>query len=101
MIAREATDRGSVIGLRIAPTDDENAAPWANPPSRKRRPLVMTEPLPRVVRAVLAQRLFVDKSGLPSPLINEIKRLAAFQNLRTLSSTKSKVCASRQPPHPE
>jgi hypothetical protein len=29
---------------------------------------------------VLAQRLFVDKSGLPSPLINEIKRLAAFQN---------------------
>ena len=32
------------------------------------------------VRAVLAQRLFVEKAGLPSPLLNQIKRLAAFQN---------------------
>jgi hypothetical protein len=52
-IVREATDRGSVVGI---------------------------EPLPKVVRAVLAQKLFVDKAGLPSPLINQIKRLAAFQN---------------------
>ena len=29
---------------------------------------------------MLAQKLFVDKAGLPSPLINQIKRLAAFQN---------------------
>jgi hypothetical protein len=52
-IVREATDRGSVVGI---------------------------EPLRKVVRAVLAQKLFVDKAGLPSPLINQIKRLAAFQN---------------------
>ena len=29
---------------------------------------------------MLAQRLFVDKTDLPSPLLNQIKRLAAFQN---------------------
>jgi superfamily II DNA or RNA helicase len=29
---------------------------------------------------VLVQKLFVDKAGLPSSLINQIKRLAAFQN---------------------
>jgi superfamily II DNA or RNA helicase len=107
MIAREATDRGSVIGLRIAPTDDENAAPWENPPSRRRRPLVITEPLPRAVRAVLAQRLFVDKSGLPSALINEIKRLAAFQNpefykkqsmrLSTATTPRVIACAEELP----
>jgi superfamily II DNA or RNA helicase len=79
-IAREATDRGSVIGVRTAMIDEEDAAPWAQPPSRKRSPLVITEPIPKVVRAVLAQKLFVDKAGLPSPLINQIKRLAAFQN---------------------
>jgi hypothetical protein len=32
------------------------------------------------VHAVLAQKLFVNKEGLPSPLVNQIKRLAAFQN---------------------
>jgi len=78
-IAREATDRGSVVGVQST-TTEEDATPWAQPPSRKRSPLVVTEPLPKVVRAVLAQKLFVDKAGLPSPLINQIKRLAAFQN---------------------
>ena len=29
---------------------------------------------------MLAQRLFVAKAGLPSPLLNQIKRIAAFQN---------------------
>jgi hypothetical protein len=32
------------------------------------------------VRAVLAQRIFVEKAETPSPLLNQIKRLAAFQN---------------------
>lgn len=81
MIAQEASDRGSVIGVRIAPTDDaDDATPWAELPSRKRRRAAITEPIPSVVHGVLAQRLFVDKTGLPSPLINEIKRVAAFQN---------------------
>ena len=78
-IAREATDQGSVVGVQVA-TAEESPTPWARLPSRKRGPLVISEPLPKVVRAVLAQKLFVDKTGLPSPLINQIKRLAAFQN---------------------
>jgi len=36
--------------------------------------------LPREVHAVISQRLFLERSGLPSPLLNQIKRLAAFQN---------------------
>lgn len=79
-IAREATDQGSVVGVQVATAEEEGPTPWARLPSRKRGPLVISEPLPKVVRAVLAQKLFVDKTGLPSPLINQIKRLAAFQN---------------------
>jgi superfamily II DNA or RNA helicase len=79
-IAREATDRGSVVGMQIAPTEEEDAAPWAQLPSRKRSHLVITQSLPKVARAVLVQKLFVDKTGLPSSLINQIKRLAAFEN---------------------
>jgi superfamily II DNA or RNA helicase len=60
-----------------------------------------------VVRAVLAQKLFVDKATLPSPLINEIKRLAAFQNpefykkqqmrLSTMTTPRVITCAEDLP----
>ncbi len=80
-IAREALRQGAVLGVRFADTaDEDDIAPWARLPSRKPKPAVISEPLPSKVCAVLAQRLFVEKVGLPSPLINQIKRLAAFQN---------------------
>jgi hypothetical protein len=80
-IAGEAVRQGSVIGVRRAdPIDEEEAEPWARPPSGRPRIVRITEPLPQRVRSVLSQRLFVEKAGLPSPLLNQIKRLAAFQN---------------------
>jgi superfamily II DNA or RNA helicase len=80
-LAAEATRRGLVIGVRLAePADGEEATPWRRRPSGRLRQVPILGPLPREVHAVLAQRLFVEKAGLPSPLLNEIKRLAAFQN---------------------
>ena len=80
-IAADAALRGSVIGVRrVEPTDQEEAEPWARPPSGRPHSLQIAEPLPERVRAVLSQRLFVEKAGLPSPMLNAIKRLAAFQN---------------------
>jgi superfamily II DNA or RNA helicase len=81
-IAMEATTHGRVIGLQIAGTgeDDVEASPWLRSPSRKPKCTPIAEAIPRELRGVLAQRLYVDKDGLPSPLINQIKRLAAFQN---------------------
>jgi superfamily II DNA or RNA helicase len=61
--------------------DDEVAvAPWTRPPSGRRSTAGIAEPLPLEVKGVLAQRFFVEKAGLPSPLLAELKRLAAFQN---------------------
>jgi superfamily II DNA or RNA helicase len=80
--ASEAARTGSVVGLRI-PEDEEgerDLQPWRRPPVRVSRTPVVCGPLPAQVHAVLAQRLFVEKDGLPSPLLNQIKRLAAFQN---------------------
>jgi superfamily II DNA or RNA helicase len=81
-IAIEATTRGQVIGLQIADTgeDDVDASPWLRSPSRKRKHVAINEPIPREIQAVLSQRLYVEKAGLPSALINQIRRLAAFQN---------------------
>jgi superfamily II DNA or RNA helicase len=81
-LVKDAARRGQIVGVRAAGLDDEaeNAAPWTRPPSGVRTPPAIPGPLPPEVRAVLAQRLFVAKAGLPSPLLNQIKRLAAFQN---------------------
>jgi superfamily II DNA or RNA helicase len=80
-LAREATRRGLVVGVRLAESvDGEEATPWKRRPSGRSRQVPILSPLPQSVRAVLAQRLFIEKADLPSPLLNEIKRLAAFQN---------------------
>jgi superfamily II DNA or RNA helicase len=79
-IADEAVRRGRVIGLRTGPTGDDDSTPWTRPPSGRPKKERVTGPLPGEVQAVLAQKLFVTKAGLPSPILNELKRLAAFQN---------------------
>ena len=80
-LATDAVRRDRVLGLP-SPDDveDERVAPWERRPSRRSPAVRVTEPLPETVSAVLAQQLFVEKVGLPSPVINQIKRLAAFQN---------------------
>jgi hypothetical protein len=81
-IAGEAARRGKVIGIRfaLAAGEAEEREPWTRPPSGRSRPARIEGPLPSRARAILAQRLFVEKEGLPPALLNEIKRLAAFQN---------------------
>ncbi len=81
-IAIEATTRGQVTGVQIADTceDDPDASPWLRSPSRRSKRIPINEPIPHEVQGVLSQRLFIEKAGLPSALINQLKRLAAFQN---------------------
>jgi hypothetical protein len=88
-IAREATRTGQVVGVRFAEAVDgeEAAAPWTRLPSGGAPKKRITDPLPAEVKAVLAQRLFIEKAGLPSPLLNQLKRLAAFQNPEFLGKT--------------
>ena len=109
-IASDATRTGSVVGLRLADvTDEDDATPWTRMPSGKPSAPRFTGPLPKRVSAVLAQRLFVEKAGLPSPLLNQIKRLAAFQNpefykkqsmrLSTAMTPRVISCAEDRPQH--
>ncbi len=67
--------------MRVAePLEGEDAVPWMPAPSGRPRAVRVPGPLTETVKAMRAQRLFVEKAGLPSPLLNQIKRLAAFQN---------------------
>ena len=80
-IVQDAGRRGQVMGLRMVDAEEESdQTPWKRPPSGYSERVSMNETLPREVHAVISQRLFLERNGLPSPLLNQIKRLAAFQN---------------------
>ena len=109
-LADEAGRRGQVTGVRISDvTDDDDRTPWTRSPSGRPRKVVITESLPSTVNAVLSQRLFIEKMGLPSALLNQLKRLAAFQNpefykrqsmrLSTALTPRVIACAEDFPEH--
>lgn len=80
-IAAEAQRNGLVTGVRAVEDEDDDAVlhPWRALP-RSSCPRPIRGPRPEKVHAVPAQRLFVEKQGLDSSLLDQIKRLAAFQN---------------------
>jgi superfamily II DNA or RNA helicase len=80
LVVQEATRTGQVMGLHIADTDEDQATPWARVPSGRIHVKPVADPLPPEVNAVLAQRLYVEKARLPPSFLNQLKRLAAFQN---------------------
>jgi hypothetical protein len=71
-IARDATRTGQIIGVRFAEAidDEEAVAPWKRLPSGLTPTKRIIRPLPSEVKVVLAQRLFIEKIGLPAPLLN-------------------------------
>jgi superfamily II DNA or RNA helicase len=109
-IAGEATRTGKVVGLRSVDMDDaHDSAPWTRTPSGTMPIAEGMASVPRIVNAVLAQRLFVAKAGLPASLLNQLKRLAAFQNpefykkqqmrLSTAATPRVIACAEDFPQH--
>lgn len=98
-IATDATRLDAIVGVRSAETTDdgEDAAPWTRPPSGTPRMRRIAGPIPARVSAVLAQRLFIAKDGVPSPLLNQIKRLAAFQNPEFYKKQAMRLSTARTP----
>lgn len=76
-LVQQAERRDQVLGVRMTVTEDE-PTPWVRRPAPKRPRLA--GPLPETLDVALASCLFVAKEGLPSPLMNQLVRLAAFQN---------------------
>jgi hypothetical protein len=105
----EAEMPGGLIGVRL-PVDDENAdEPWKMTPSRRRQASAITEPVPEKIAVVLADQVYVDRNGLPSLLVAQLVRIAAFQNpefyraqaMRLPSFDKPRIisCAKLHPHH--
>ena len=111
-IASDAVRSGQVLGVRSTELGEEGAdTPWRLAPSRGGKPLTpsIDKPLPEHIHATLAQRLFVNKEDLPSPVLNALMRIAAFQNpefykkqsmrLSTARTSRVIACAEDFPEH--
>jgi hypothetical protein len=96
-LAKEAVRTNRVLGVpQRSPDDEQDDEPW-----RPKQPPAPTTKLPFAipseVKAVLAQRLFVDKAALPSPLVSRLRRLAAFQNPEFYKRQKLRLSTARTP----
>lgn len=76
----EAEMPGGATGVRL-PVEDENAdEPWKMTPSRRRTQTLARDLLPEQIDIVLADQVYVDRTGLPPSTVAQLVRIAAFQN---------------------
>jgi len=74
-VIQGATGGGHPLDLAFIDEEDL-ATPWKQRPA----PTQLSGPLPDSLSLTLADRLYVERSGLPQPLLNRLIRLAAFAN---------------------
>ena len=109
-VVRLAEAKGKVIGVRLVPeADEEEAAPWMAPPSRRRKDTLIAGPLPKTLELTFANQIYIAKKVLPPALRNRLIRLAAFQNpefykaqamrLSTYDKPRIIACAEDHPKH--
>ena len=80
-IVAEAERAGSVIGVRLSLCDeDAEEDPWSISVSKEPQKQLIRETLPAKTKVTLANLVYVEKRDLPSPILNRLMRLAAFQN---------------------
>lgn len=107
-IAREAEDRGRVVAVRLAPTEEEDDAPWTAPPSRRRKEPPIISP-PKSLDLTIGDQIYIAKEALSPSFRNRLLRLAAFQNpefykaqamrLSTYGKPRIVACAEDYPQH--
>ena len=80
MIANNTNTQEGIIDPEITSATENTTKPWIRSSSHKLASMINSEAIPEQIHVVLSQRVFIEIKGLPSPLINQIKRLAIFQN---------------------
>jgi superfamily II DNA or RNA helicase len=80
-LAQVAAKHNRITGVAFS-SPEEDDKPWIPRRAPKALLLTLRGQLPPQIRVTLADRLYVEKAGIPSPLLAEIKRLASFQNPR-------------------
>lgn len=72
-------EKGGVLDVNFTHTEDDSNEPWSKPKPKTGYPII-AEQLPKKLEITKANLLYVPHRMLPAPLINQIKKIAAFQN---------------------
>jgi superfamily II DNA or RNA helicase len=108
-IVTAAEVSGQVLGVRM-PVDDEHAdEPWKMSPSRRPKKKLANVEIPHNIQVTVADQVYIDRTGLPSVIIAQLVRVAAFQNpefyraqamrLPTFGKPRGVSCAELHPRH--
>lgn len=108
-VVRAAERRGRVLGVSLPPSEDDELAPWATPPSRRRKEAPIGGELPASLELVLGNEIYIAKDDLGPGLRNRLWRVAAFENpefyktqamrLSTYDKPRIIACAEDHPHH--
>ncbi len=112
-LADFATRKGLVVGFQVQEPSgqgpDEEVQTESPQSAGTLRLPEIKGPVPPSVEAVLAQRLFIKKHGLPPSLLNHLKRFASFgnpefykrQNMRLSTALTPRIitCSEELPEH--
>lgn len=79
-IVEDASRRGKIIGIRLPMTEEGDEEPWKASPSRRKKEIVISGPLPPKITITQGDLIYIEKERLPSVLRSRLIRLAAFQN---------------------
>ncbi|MFV1976760.1 MAG: DEAD/DEAH box helicase family protein, partial [Candidatus Scalindua sp.] len=81
---REIVDQAlvncSIMDVRFSSTEEDTEEPWLRLPSGKKRFKTKINNLPKRIKAILSNRIFIKTDQAPAVLLNKLKHLAAFQN---------------------
>jgi superfamily II DNA or RNA helicase len=93
----EADMPGGLIGVRLPVEDDNADEPWKMTASRRRQATPIREPLPETINVVLADQVYIDRTGLPPSLVAQLVRIAAFQNPEFYRAQAMRLPTYRKP----
>ena len=71
--------QGNIMDVRLSQTDEENLDPWVSNKSAANYP-VIEDTLPSNIELVLANLIYIPIKELSPKLINQLKKITAFQN---------------------
>jgi len=79
-IVNKALLHGCVFNVKKVDSIDVEIKPWMLPPSRKRKELKITGPLPEQIKLILNNQIYICKNEITPFLQNQLIRITAFQN---------------------